>query len=253
MYVPMCSLSWIISSYRQLCHCGCIEQPQWHGVRRWRSRASFACGTRSDMGSATALFPRPFDLEMHGLKRDTPADRAARPTPLPRNAARHCWSAAPCLVLPVESCPVVLPTSVKTGCAGCGGQRSAPCARGALPPYSSQNDRQSVLGCHTLLPSSHAIRLMFPHLCPFRIAWQHLRHSSRTSILALLAHTCAPCVAHALCYTTHLHCRYGLNPHGGVPGTAYPTSVFWSGIPSSHCTAGMPCRCTLPDGRQPSK
>jgi hypothetical protein len=60
----------------------------------------------------------------------------------------------PCL--PVESCPVILPPSVNTGCAGRDGRRSAPCAHCALPPYTSQNDRQSVLGCHTLLPSSHA-------------------------------------------------------------------------------------------------
>lgn len=65
MHVSMCSLRMIVSSQCKLCHCGCIEQPQWHGVRRWRSRASFAHGTRSDVGSETASFPRPFDVEMH--------------------------------------------------------------------------------------------------------------------------------------------------------------------------------------------
>jgi hypothetical protein len=81
-----------------------IEEPQRHGRHRWRCRASFACGTRSNVESEIAPFPRPFDVEMHGQKRDTPVDRALHHS--------HCmlcgifgnWRD---VSLIIESCPVV--------------------------------------------------------------------------------------------------------------------------------------------------
>jgi hypothetical protein len=63
------------------------------------------------------------------------------------------------------------------------------------------------------------IRPVFPHLCLFRIACQHLSHSTQAPMLGA---TSAYMLSMCLC---------GLNRHGGLPNAAYPISVFWSGIP----------------------
>ena len=91
----------------------------------------------------------------------------------------------PCL--PLKSCPVVLPTSVNTGCAGCDGRRSSPCARRSCCATPRTDDRPSVACCHTRRPSSQADPPCASLHVPFRSTWQHLSPSQQTTVLGALA------------------------------------------------------------------
>jgi hypothetical protein len=103
------------------------------GVCRWRWRASFTCGSRSDLGIATASFPRPLNVEIHRLKRGTLADRAL--------CHCHCMprdifgERGPCLAYPSSLAQSSMPMQGRTRGSGSNGRHSSPCARRAIRPW----------------------------------------------------------------------------------------------------------------------
>jgi hypothetical protein len=204
-----CAACRIISSSYQLCHCGGIEQPQWHGIRRWRSRASFARGTRSDLGIATASFPRPFDVEMHGLKRGTIADHARvlrHSHGMPRDIFR-AWRRVSLTrwVLPSRPCRRRSAWMIRL-------RRSAHLSV-CSPHYAALHQPQCSATC-TLLPHAHVLAYANPPSAPYsapRIAWQHRHRSPQMPMPGarwqrIPLSVCGPVLSS---YTTCLHRQCG--------------------------------------------